>query len=544
MRRAVTALAAAALAVGMLSTPAHAHEGTDSQFEVGWDDPTTASRPITEPSTESCKVDIVDHQYSDDSVHSSDYAPPEECAGEWSKVVLNLEGSAQGSQAERMGTVAIDGVPIFKTSTPKPSAEGIEWEAEKDVTPYATMLRSGGDVTSAVAPIGDNDANVTGVLALKVSLTFYRVDDDHPAPDAADTVTGLSEKESADGARISVPRNSQRLFVDVYATAQGDACEQEWYARPMQDSGRGCGAADGSYREIQVLVDGEIVGLAAPYPQLSASAFGNQYLWSTLPAPRTFDVQPTTVDLTPYLAVLNDGEKHDIAVKVAGSSGKDYGWSAPAALRSWQDEDSEVVTGGILMSRVSDSLNNQTTSNTPSNDSSEIHGSREHSVSGWLSTSSGEIMTTIERSIANTSTHTWSKDKESESLDSRWTDVETKTVTTDGGNTSTRTVDSVYELDGTTTAAEGRSTSDVSVSDAATVEFADQHGTTNQYTRTHTYEGDASWNLDVPVLERAAKGKSKQRYTLGGEWACYDRSLETVDGKVTKETDHCGRVKR
>ncbi len=542
MRRAVTALAAAALAVGMLSTPAQAYESSHSQFESDWDDPTTAVRPLTEPSTESCTVNIVDDQYFDDSVHSSTYVPPKDCAGEWSKVVLELEGASQGSQAERMGTVAIDDVPVFKTSTPKPSASGIEWEAEKDVTPYASLLRSDADVTSTVTPIGDNDPAIMGSLVLKVSLTFYKTDEKHPAPDAADTVTGLSDADLSDGGTtISLPRNSRRLVADVYATTEGNHCEKAWYARSAK-TGHDCDTADGPYREIQVLLDGEIAGIASPYPHVSAGGFDNQYLWNTLPAPRTFNVRPITVDLTPYLAILNDGKQHNISIRVAGMSVKDYGWSTPASLRSWQDEGAKVVTGGILKSQTSKRLAQQETSHTSQSETAQLYASREHSVSGWLSTSNGEVMTTIERSVSHGAKQTWPKGKDSDSLKSRWHDVETKTVTSDAGNTASRTIDSVYELKGTTGVTDGRVESDVSVSDATTIEFGNQAGNTNRYTRSHTYQGEASWNRDVPVLERDAKGTSKQRYKLGGEWACYDRSIETVNGRITKERDHCGHV--
>src|SRR5207244_1754679 len=106
--------------------------------------------------------------------------------------------------------------------------------------------------------------------------------------------------------------------------------------------------ADSPYREVQVLLDGNVVGIAAPYPHIYTGGWSNPFLWYVLPAPRAFDVKPLTYDLSPWLGQLTDGAAHRVAIPVLGVPARQPGddsvhtWGDgenPDALKAtWTDE--------------------------------------------------------------------------------------------------------------------------------------------------------------------------------------------------------------
>src|SRR4029453_7992179 len=155
----------------------------------------------------------------------------------------------------------------------------------------------------------------TGVLDIKVFLTFYTTDRTHPAVSTATDVLPLASSRQ-DGAdltgTVTVPRNTERLVAEVYATGSGGGCEEFWYLTAPPASGYSCPADGGPYREVQVLLDGQVAGIAAPVPHVSTGGWSNPFLWYVLPAPRAFDIQPLTYDLSPYLGLLTDGRPHTV----------------------------------------------------------------------------------------------------------------------------------------------------------------------------------------------------------------------------------------
>lgn len=70
--------------------------------------------PLVVPKTQSCTVNIVEHEFafSYGKPYVGTYTPPKEdkCAGPWSKVVLDLTGTSQGRQYDRLAALYIGGV--------------------------------------------------------------------------------------------------------------------------------------------------------------------------------------------------------------------------------------------------------------------------------------------------------------------------------------------------------------------------------------------------------------------------------------------------
>jgi hypothetical protein len=133
----------------------------------------------------------------------------------------------------------------------------------------------------------------------------------------------------------------------------------------------------------------------------------------------------------------------------------------------------------------------------------------------------------VNRTVSNTSNHTWGTDENPDSLQATWTDV--SNVVTAGSRPSVVSHSATYVLDGTISiSADNRLTTTITVTDAAT-HSAVAAGRPEHWTLDDTFTGTASWTLGVPRPDRHATGTSRERYQLHGSIS-YDKTLSTVNG--------------
>jgi hypothetical protein len=519
---------AALLGLALLAAPVAAAETLPAVFGSDWHDPVTAAPPIAVPDTRSCTVTVAEARFKDFTPYTGTYTPPAACGTRWSKVVLRLDGSVAGRQYDRLGYLHIGGVEVFRTSTPEPSPDGISWSAEKDVTRYSSTLRTRQPVEMLIGNVVDD--TYTGILDVKVTLTFYTAGGRTKAASRA----GVPDRViPLDSTALTTPRNSERIVAEVYATGSGGGCEEFWYLAVPPDVPYSCQAgADGPNREVRVTVDGQLAGIAAPFPHVWTGGWSNPYLWYVIPGPRAFDVQPIEYDLTPFAGLLNDGGQHRVEVSVAGVPEGQSGWSAPTNILVWQDAHREHVTGALTVHR--ETTPSATTSYDPGDSDAgprtlRANGGHTLTLSGYVDTSHGRVTTTVRRTITAASTHTWNADETTDALTGRWTDDETRTV----GGVTTRTR-RAYTMDGEITiGADNRLRTVIALGD---------HARTTGAVRTRlddTYSGDATWTLGVPREQRQAVGSSAERYRLTGGGGCYDRRLATVQGVLTQDRQDC-----
>jgi hypothetical protein len=498
----------AVLAVGVLiGSPAAAAPRPPAEFGADWDDPRTAAPPIEKPAGRACSTTIVDTEFRDFTPYTSEFDPV--CPGPWAKVVLRLDGAVAGRQYDRLGYLKIGGVTVFKTSTPEPSADGIRWSVEKDLTEYAALFAKPQPVEMLIGNVVDG--TYTGVLDVKVSLTFYRGRPAKAAPDV------LSPGQA-------IPRNTERLVADVYATGSGGGCEEFWYLTTPTGVPYSCPADNGPYREVQVSVDGTLAGIAAPYPHIYTGGWSNPFLWYVLPAPRAFDIKPIRFDLTPFAGRLTDGKPHRVEISVVGVPAGQSGWDVPTTILAWRDPGRAQTTGALHKTHQT-ALRNET-------DYAEgvltTVGSHSLTTSGYLNTSHGRVVTTVTRTVGNTSTHRWNADETDDALQAVWTDRSSLTVRDGRSRPSTRTTRLRYGLNGAITIdAANRLTSTMKLTDAAEAPGL---------SLLDTWRGQASWLLNVPREDRHATGTSTERYRLRQPGRRYDRTISTVNGTVV--TDH------
>lgn len=527
---AATAGPAAATPAPVSARPA---DTPPAEFGTDWHDPLTAAPPVAHPVTRSCRVTLAEAQFRDFTPYRGAYTPPEGCGrADWAAVVLRLDGKVKGRQYDRLGHLALGGVEILRTSTPEPSPEGIEWSVEKDVTRYRDTLARPQPVEMLIGNVVDD--TYTGVIDVKVTLTFYAAEGrTRPAP-APDRVLPLTTPD------VTTPRNTERLLAEVYATGSGGGCEEYWYMTVPDAAPYSCKAADGPYREVRISVDGQLAGLAAPFPTVWTGGWSNPFLWYVTPGPRAFDVQPIVYDLTPYAALLNDGRPHRIEVAVAGVPAGQSGWSTPANLLLWQDRGREVVTGALT--RHEEAAPTGTSRWTPAAPGGEhrldTEGAHRLTVAGHLDTSHGRVTTTVTRAVSHTSAHRWTDGENLDALTASWNDQESVTR----GADTTRTT-RAYTMDGATTLGAGdRLRTVLSLGDRAdtlTLRGGRQTGRTRLDDR---YTGDASYTANVPRDQRHAVGTTTAHYQLYGTGTgggCYDRTVTTVQGALTADRRRC-----
>lgn len=520
-----------------------------AEYGPSWDDPRTPEPPVAVPGTRRCTVRIVDHGFDSFDVYHNAYTPPPVCSGRWSKVVMRLNGSVAGRQFDRLGYLDVGDVRMLTLSTPEPSASGIRWHVEKDVTDLAPLLRSPQEISMFVGNVVND--TYTGVFDVTVDLDFYGTGRGAPAAATADQVLGLTDQRR-DGTdlvgSLTVPRNGTGLQAEVFATGSGGGCEEFWDTSAPPSTGYSC--ADGlPYREVDVSVDGQLAGIAAPYPVIYTGGWSNPFLWYTVPSPKAFDVPALSYDLTPFLARLNDGKPHEVRISVVGLPAGQSGWTLSSRFKLWRDPVRTVVTGTqsnfvTAPPRVDAAVSGE-------NDQAghvDLTGSRVFHSRGTLSTSTGTVTTTVERALGNTSVHTWTDGEADDVLKARWNDRQSVTTQRAHGAATTDTAVRRYVKNGTL-GFHPR----VSIPDAYDVtgslditwrqSLSQTRGGRSLSTRDETsrYSGEASWIYGVPREERHATADTRARslvttWVRGQGTSRYDRGLRSVNGVFVKDT--------
>jgi hypothetical protein len=520
-------VAVACVLFGIVATgavPAGAEPAVPVPVEFGgdWDDPRTAAPPVEHPVGRSCTVPVVDTRFVDFTPFTSTFAPPAGCRGPWKKVVLRLEGAVAGRQYDRLGYLRVGGVTVFKTSTPEPSPEGVRWSVEKDLTAYAPLLSAPQPVEMLIGNVVNE--TYTGILDVRVSLTFWP---GRAPAGGADTVLGMAAQHNEGASLVgdlTVPRNTERLVADVYATGSGGGCEEYWYLGAPAGSPYSCLADNGPHREVQVRVDGVLAGVAAPYPHVYTGGWSNPFLWYVLPAPRAFDIQAVRYDLTPFVGTLTDGSPHRVEVSVLGVPAGQSGWDVPTTFLAWRDAGRARVTGALTGSGEQAPTNSSVY--TPGAEHRvETSASHGFSATGFVDTSHGRVRTSVTRVVGHRSTHRWNDGETFDALAATWTDESTVDIRTVRGPVARTTVARRYGMDGTTT---------IDDADRLTTRIALSDGyTSGSTTMLDTYTGEASWLLNVPRDQRHATGTSTERYRLSAPGTRYDRTVSVRNGIVT-----------
>lgn len=343
---------------------------TAAQFRIGSRVAATAEPPVSRPSGKPCVVTVFEHEAFDDQgdgssmaarPHRFAFAPPRGCAGGWSKVVLEADFSVPaGRQFDRTVALWLGGVNLYFGTTIEPEPEVAQhWHVERDLTDYAALFKR----AQAGQMILNNwvSPSTNQPIYVDVRLVFYPANKGQPAALAADRVyplssdprgeqTALQQPGDSLAREFTFPRNIERAYLDVIAQSQ--AHDERWYtcvdkaylAKTRDYSLESFEACDGgSFRGVEVLVDGKPAGLAPVYPWIFTGGVA-PHLWLPTPAIQTTNFIPARVDLTPFAGLFDDGKPHTVAVRVPGT---DHFFNVAANLLVYQDPHASQLSGGL-----------------------------------------------------------------------------------------------------------------------------------------------------------------------------------------------------
>lgn len=545
-RRRAFARVAGCVALGFAAlAPAYGIAGeVPARFGDDHDDPRTAYPTPVPDDLQACVVEVLDHGFDSFEPAQARIDAARQCPGPWHKVVLRLDGAVKGRQYDRIGHLAVGGVTVFRTSTPEPSRDGIQWRVEKDVTAYAPLFATPQSVEMHVGNVVNE--TYTGVFDIRLQLLFYRADQAHPAADSADQVLplqALREDGQDTAGSVVIPANTERLVAEVYATGSGGGCEEFWYfATTAQDYW--CHAARGPYREVQVLVDGRLAGIAAPYPHIYTGGWSNPFLWYAIPAPRAFDIHPVRYELTPFIGLLNDGKPHEVRFRVAGPDAEREGWKLLPNLQVWRDAGSALTEAKLLQAEAGDLLL-EPVLDTLDADSQRMHTRWQHRfvARGVVRTSHGAVETTVERSLEGDVHHRWSDREDGDDrLLTAWRDRETVTRTPDRGTPEADVSDQRFGFDGSivTRQIDGKprltTTLDIH-DDTERVRHVDGEPLATR--SRDRFIGSASWTGGVPRAQRDATAHTRQTYRREDGGDCHQRRIENRNGHFVADEHGC-----
>ncbi|KAF5847099.1 hypothetical protein GGP41_003379 [Bipolaris sorokiniana] len=297
--------------------------------------------PILSPVDE-CQQIIMKHTFtfSYGQPFIGDYNPPD-CR--FNRVTFNFTVTSAGLQLDRLGLMFLDDIEVFRTSTAEPTKTGIIWSYVKDMSGYLSLFKKPHKIIFDLGNIVD-DA-YTGSWTTTLTATFFTAEDEI---EPADVIIPISSRRSVDDSpsafivpetravdTIMLPRNAKNAVVTISACGQAD--EEFWWTHVLSSdtnvfweytSIRG----HSPFREIQLLIDGQLAGVAWPFPRPIVGI-------------DAFDLQDDEIDITPFITLLNDGKDHTFEIQVLGidDDGNGRGTFTTAIESNW------VVTDKVFI---------------------------------------------------------------------------------------------------------------------------------------------------------------------------------------------------
>lgn len=269
---------------------------------------------------------------------------------------MNFTATVKGRQYDRLALMYFNDTEVWRTSTAEPTSSGIRWEYIKDMTEFMYFWKSPQKLIFDLGNLVDN--TYTGIYNTTLTATFFTAEE---TVEPADLILPISARQGSANAAsvfmlpdvnasntISLPRNANRAVFTVSACGQGT--EEFWWSNVLQSDINAFLPYDGQlygyspFREVQILIDGELAGVQWPFPVIFTGGVVPG-LWRPIVGLDAFDLREHEIDITPWLSVLSDGKQHTFEIRVAGiiDDGKRNGYITPKVGSSW------YVTGKIFL---------------------------------------------------------------------------------------------------------------------------------------------------------------------------------------------------
>ncbi|MCJ1278899.1 hypothetical protein MMC21_006720 [Puttea exsequens] len=200
----------------------------------------------------------------------------------------------------------------------------------------------------------------TGPFDTRLTVTFFTVPDSHAT---ADTILPISAEQSGanmgsaftvplQNASVSytLPPNIERAVISL--SACGQIGEEFWFTNVFSSdtttfaSNPTLGTLNGygPFREVQLLIDGQLAGVSWPFPVVFTGGIVPG-LWRPIVGIDAFDLRQHEIDVTPWLSLLCNGVAHTFEIRVAGldDDGAGHATISETVGSYW------VVTGTIFL---------------------------------------------------------------------------------------------------------------------------------------------------------------------------------------------------
>lgn len=248
-----------------------------------------------------------------------------------------------------------------------PGGYDIYWNYQKDMTIFDTLIRGEQKIIFDL----DNVYSDLYTGAFNVTLEALYFNDHYADLDPAHLVYPISTLASSqnissvmslpdDSGNVSItfPRNVKSAVVSILAS--GNGAEEFWYTNvPSQytntfPSNAGWLYGYSPFREIELLIDGNLAGVSWPFPSLFTGGV-DPGLWRPIAGIDAYDLPSFEVDITPWLPLLCDGNAHTLGFKVVGydSSTKSHigtvgeNWYVTGSVFVWLDKEGKHTTGSV-----------------------------------------------------------------------------------------------------------------------------------------------------------------------------------------------------
>jgi hypothetical protein len=243
-----------------------------------------------------------------------------------------------------------------------PVRTGIYWNYQKDMTMYDTLLRSEQKIIMEL----DNlyDSVFTGNYNVTITALYYN---DHETVTPADLILPISSQSSAENetsvfslpdqnatVSFTLPRNVERAVVSILVSGNGD--EEFWYRNVVSEYENTFNNSIlhgySPFREVQLLVDGELAGVSWPFPIIFTGGI-SPGLWVPIVGIDTYDLPSFEIDISPWLGILCDGMPHSFELKVVGYDSVitlgsvNSNWWVSGAIFLWIDSTGAQTTGTV-----------------------------------------------------------------------------------------------------------------------------------------------------------------------------------------------------
>ncbi|KAI2634078.1 hypothetical protein GGS26DRAFT_29620 [Hypomontagnella submonticulosa] len=275
------------------------------------------------------------------------YSPPAGC--NFTTTIFNLSVLSSGRQYDRLATLWLGDIEVWRTSTAMPTQSGIHWSFQKDMTVWYPLLAQSQKIIFDLGNLIDGD-RYTGFFNVTLEALYYNDEYEaglHPAhqiypisaqSSSSNTTSLFSLPGDSGSVKLTIPRNAKNAVVSV--TASGNGEEEFWFTNVPSEyihtfpGNEGWLYGYSPFREVQVYIDNQLAGVSWPFPILFTGGV-DPGAWRPIVGIDAFELPSFEIDVTPWLGFLTDGQSHSFQLRVVGFDASAEAGIGPVGENWW-----------------------------------------------------------------------------------------------------------------------------------------------------------------------------------------------------------------